>query len=115
IQSITMTSMTVTEPTPRPIYVYRYLPAADQDRPLSNGDGVMVAGRPADSDSTLRDQIVNWARSTDNKDNENLDCQNSPFFPCTAATTFVPRLTDVRGSTHGDVLHSRPATINYNR
>src|SRR6185436_18688421 len=75
--SITMTSQTVTEAAPRPIYVWRPLYTADLDRPLSNGSGVMLAGRPVDGTTTaglaLRDDIVNWARSTDNKDNENLD------------------------------------------
>ena len=113
LQSITTTNQTISEPTPRPIHVWRPRQGFS-DRPLSNGSGVMIAGRPADASTALRDQIVNWARSTDNKDNENIDCTVSPFFPCTP-TNNVQRLTDVRGSAHGDVLHSRPATINYNR
>ena len=67
--------------------------------PLTTAQGLMRAGRPADGDDTQRDLIVNWVRSTDNKDNEDQDGD----------------ATDVRASVHGDVLHSRPAIINYSR
>jgi type IV pilus assembly protein PilY1 len=43
--------------------------------------------------------IINWARGIDNATDENL---NGSF-------------TDIRSSVHGDVLHSRPAVVNYNR
>ena len=69
--------------------------------PLTSATGTIIAGRPVDGNNAARDLIVNWVRSTDNKDDENLD--GSGLF------------TDVRASVHGDVLHSRPATINYNR
>jgi type IV pilus assembly protein PilY1 len=46
----------------------------------------------------LRD-IVNWVRGQDNSADENANGS----------------LTDVRASIHGDVLHSKPAVINYNR
>lgn len=49
--------------------------------------------------SSERDQIINWVRGQDNQEDENKD---------SAAT-------DCRASVHGDVLHSRPAVINYNR
>jgi Tfp pilus tip-associated adhesin PilY1 len=67
--------------------------------PLTSASGTILAGRPADADNAARDALVAWARSADNRDNENLNA-------------FV---NDVRASVHGDVLHSRPATINYNR
>jgi type IV pilus assembly protein PilY1 len=67
--------------------------------PLVTAAGAMTAGRPSDGNTTERDLVVNWIRSTDNKDNED---QNGIA-------------TDVRSSAHGDVLHSRPATINFNR
>ena len=67
--------------------------------PLVTATGTITAGRPADGDNAERDLIVNWVRSTDNKEDENLNANAS----------------DVRASVHGDVLHSRPATINYNR
>ena len=49
--------------------------------------------------TTERDNIINWVRGADNIDDENGNGS----------------LTDIRSSVHGDVLHSRPAVINYNR
>ena len=46
-----------------------------------------------------RDLLVRWVRGQDNFEDENLSGSTS----------------DVRASIHGDVLHSRPAVINYNR
>ena len=43
--------------------------------------------------------IINWVRGMDNASDENLDGS----------------FTDIRSSVHGDVLHSRPAVVNYNR
>lgn len=43
--------------------------------------------------------IINWVRGADNFEDENNNGNT----------------TDVRASIHGDVLHSRPAIINYNR
>ena len=43
--------------------------------------------------------IINWARGADNINDENL------------SGTY----TDIRASIHGDVVHSKPAVINYNR
>ena len=43
--------------------------------------------------------IINWARGADNVNDENL------------SGTY----TDIRASVHGDVVHSKPAVINYNR
>jgi type IV pilus assembly protein PilY1 len=65
----------------------------------SAAQGTITAGRPIDGDNAARDLIVNWVRSTDNRDNE--DRNNIS--------------TDVRASVHGDVLHSRPVTVNYGR
>ena len=50
------------------------------------------------TDATERANIINWARGTDNLD-ENANAST----------------TDVRASLHGDVLHSRPGVVNYNR
>jgi len=68
--------------------------------PSAQGDatGTILAAQASGS-STERDQIVNWVRGQDNFQDENLN---------TLAT-------DVRASIHGDVLHSRPAVVNYNR
>lgn len=49
--------------------------------------------------TTERDNIINWVRGADNIDDENGDGST----------------TGIRPSVHGDVLHSRPAVINYNR
>ncbi|MGH8120132.1 MAG: hypothetical protein ACRESK_05895, partial [Gammaproteobacteria bacterium] len=43
--------------------------------------------------------LINWVRGTDNLEDENADGLD----------------TDARASIHGDVLHSRPAVVNYNR
>ncbi len=51
------------------------------------------------SGSTEVTSIINWIRGQDNATDENL---NGSF-------------SDVRASIHGDVLHSRPAVVNYNR
>ncbi|MEO8164527.1 MAG: hypothetical protein ABI619_03945, partial [Betaproteobacteria bacterium] len=50
------------------------------------------------ADATERANIINWVRGTDNLD-ENGNASTS----------------DVRASLHGDVLHSRPGVVNYNR
>jgi type IV pilus assembly protein PilY1 len=50
-------------------------------------------------DATERTALINWVRGADNKDDENKDGV----------------LTDVRAYLHGDLLHSRPAVVNYNR
>ena len=51
------------------------------------------------SGATEVTNIINWVRGKDNAVDENL---NGSF-------------TDIRASVHGDVLHSRPAVVNYNR
>lgn len=61
--------------------------------------GSITAALFGSSDATERTALIGWVRGLDNKDNEN---QNG-------------NATDVRGSVHGDVLHSRPAVVNYNR
>jgi len=72
---------------------------------LSTATGSMTAGRAADGDNTLRDGIIAWTRGADNLviPNENSTTDTSPYG------------SDIRPSAHGDVLHSRPAVVNYNR
>ncbi|MFN2644774.1 MAG: hypothetical protein ABR570_07270 [Burkholderiales bacterium] len=65
----------------------------------STATGAITAGRPTDVDTSQRAGIINWVRGQDNKDDENV---NSSF-------------SDIRASAHGDVLHSRPAVVNYSR
>lgn len=48
---------------------------------------------------TERDDLINWVRGADNRNNE--DGNNIS--------------TDVRARIHGDLVHSRPAVVNYNR
>lgn len=52
-----------------------------------------------------RTALINWIRGEDNAENEDGD----------ADAGGNALMTDVRASVHGDVLHSRPAVINYNR
>ena len=68
--------------------------------PSAEGDasGTILAAQASGS-SAERDAIINWVRGQDNFQDENLNAS----------------LTDVRASIHGDVLHSRPAVVNYNR
>lgn len=68
--------------------------------PSAQGDatGAIVAVASS-AGAGLRDDIINWVRGQDNAEDEN---GNASF-------------TDIRASNHGDVLHSRPAVINYNR
>lgn len=61
--------------------------------------GGSITATAASASGTLRDNIINWVRGEDNSENENGDAYS----------------TDIRSSIHGDVLHSRPAVINYNR
>jgi Tfp pilus tip-associated adhesin PilY1 len=65
----------------------------------SSATGSITAGRPTDVDATQRASIINWVRGQDNKEDENINSSS----------------TDIRASVHGDVLHSRPAVVNYNR
>lgn len=51
------------------------------------------------ADATEVGNIIDWARGKDNAIDENI---NGSF-------------SDIRASIHGDVLHSRPAVVNYNR
>jgi type IV pilus assembly protein PilY1 len=63
----------------------------------SNGDitqASLIAGSAAE-----RDLVIDWIRGQDNNGDENVNGIS----------------TDARASIHGDVLHSRPAVINYNR
>ncbi|MDH3319249.1 MAG: hypothetical protein OEO84_06110, partial [Betaproteobacteria bacterium] len=86
----------------------------DSISPLGTASGNITAGDPSLADATARDQIVRWVRGQDNSENENQDCTISPYWPCNI-TNNMPRITDIRASIHGDVLHSRPAVVNYNR
>lgn len=61
--------------------------------------GSIRAGRKTDADTTDRANLINWVRGTDNAQDENANLSS----------------TDARASIHGDVLHSKPQVVNYNR
>jgi Tfp pilus tip-associated adhesin PilY1 len=65
--------------------------------PQGEATGTIVASTGAAA--AVADDLVEWVRGADNREDEN------------ANTIF----TDIRASIHGDVLHSRPAVVNYNR
>jgi type IV pilus assembly protein PilY1 len=65
----------------------------------SQATGTITAGLATVPDPLERDKLIAWVRGADNKDDENRNGSTS----------------DIRASVHGDVLHSRPAVINYNR
>jgi len=88
------------------IHVKKTLTGVTAVSARNNATGTITAGRTADGDATLRAQIINWVRGSDNAEGENTPPGTSP---ATAGAT------DVRPSVHGDVLHSRPAVVNYNR
>jgi Tfp pilus tip-associated adhesin PilY1 len=58
-----------------------------------------VTATQTGSTSTDRTNLINWVRGQDNFEDENSNTST----------------TDIRASVHGDVLHSRPAVINYAR
>ncbi|MEY2261530.1 MULTISPECIES: pilus assembly protein [Rhodanobacter] len=59
---------------------------------------------PTGSTSTDANNLVNWVRGTDNNSTSTTGAE-SPAGPGSGVT--------VRPSIHGDVLHSRPAVVNY--
>jgi type IV pilus assembly protein PilY1 len=66
--------------------------------PFNTSNSSITEPNTGTSSSTDLQNLINWTRGTDIYD-ENADGSTS----------------DVRASIHGDVLHSRPAVINYNR
>lgn len=66
----------------------------------TDNTAILTAARMGVSTATERDNIINWLRGAQNTDPSAKD--NNPGSPWT-----------VRPSVHGDVLHSRPAVINY--
>ncbi|MDX1657059.1 MAG: hypothetical protein R3310_17750, partial [Candidatus Competibacteraceae bacterium] len=66
--------------------------------PFAADNGAITTTALGVADATERGRLIDWVRGADDLD-ENLDGYRS----------------DVRPSLHGDVLHSRPAVINYNR
>lgn len=73
---------------------FTYTLSSDQGDATGTIKAVAGAGS-----SSERDQVINWVRGQDNNEDENSNGSR----------------TDCRASVHGDVLHSRPAVINYSR
>ena len=61
-----------------------------------------VLGLPTGASSTDASNLINWVRGTDNNTGTGAETPQGPGAPVT-----------VRPSIHGDVLHSRPAVVNY--
>ena len=68
------------------------------DTPFDNANTGITQAALGAAGPAERTSIINWIRGQDLFD-ENLDASSS----------------DVRASIHGDVLHSRPGVVNYNR
>ncbi|WP_171015999.1 PilC/PilY family type IV pilus protein [Ramlibacter sp. 2FC] len=64
----------------------------------SNTTGLTIANLGV-ADATERTDLINWVRGADNRNNEDANGVS----------------TDIRAYVHGDLLHSRPAVVNYNR
>lgn len=64
----------------------------------SDANGPTIANLGV-ADAAARTALVDWVRGEDNKDDENKNLSS----------------TDARAYIHGDLLHSRPAVVNYNR
>ncbi|MBF0444368.1 MAG: hypothetical protein HQL68_02170 [Magnetococcales bacterium] len=65
-----------------------------------NGSGTIYAEEVGAGVSiSARDDLINWVRGRDNFSDENSNSSS----------------TDIRASVHSDVLHSKPAIVNYNR
>lgn len=70
--------------------------------PFDTANAAITQALLSAADATERNNIINWIRGANNKldDNPSTDAGASNY---------------IRGFAHGDVLHSRPAVINYNR
>lgn len=66
--------------------------------PFSTSNAAISQAVTGTASAADRDELINWVRGQDLYD-ENVNAST----------------TDVRASIHGDVLHSRPALVNYNR
>lgn len=69
------------------------------DTPFSTSNTTLTNNEALAVDAAERTALINWVRGEDNKDNEDSNGV----------------ATDVRARIHGDLLHSRPAVVNYNR
>ena len=72
--------------------------------------GTITAALSGSADPNERTHLINWMRGKDNVTSGDENGNGTAGDTCDSANT-----CDIRASVHGDVLHSRPAVINYNR
>ena len=72
--------------------------------------GTITAALSGSSDPNERTHLINWMRGKDNVTGVDENGNGTAGDTCDSNNT-----CDIRASVHGDVLHSRPAVINYNR
>ena len=72
--------------------------------------GTITAADANSSDPNERTHLINWVRGKDNVTGADENGNGTAGDACDLANT-----CDIRASVHGDVLHARPAVINYNR
>jgi len=65
----------------------------------TSGNSTLNSDTTLSTDATERTNIINWVRGANNRFDDNPSGTS----------------TDIRGFIHGDVVHSRPVVINYNR
>jgi type IV pilus assembly protein PilY1 len=70
--------------------------------PFAGSNAAITQAMLGAANATERADIINWVRGQDNRELPGGENNNGST-------------TDVRSSIHGDVLHSRPAVVNYNR
>lgn len=91
-----------TNPANRDIYVEEITPSTTDDdlTPLTSTS--LNASAVGASDTTERNQILDWIRGYNNRANDPDDLDS-----------FISSLTAMRPSVHADVVHSRPVAINF--
>jgi type IV pilus assembly protein PilY1 len=94
----------LTDQTSRVIYTCTTVGGCPTTGTLPTFDASTLGSSTAFGTTTTTDTttLINWVRGTDNNTGTGAETQKGPGAPVT-----------VRPSIHGDVLHSRPAVVNY--
>jgi type IV pilus assembly protein PilY1 len=94
----------LTDQTSRVIYTCTTVGGCPTTGTLPTFDATTLGSSTAFGTTTTADTttLINWVRGTDNNTGTGAETQKGPGTPVT-----------VRPSIHGDVLHSRPAVVNY--
>lgn len=85
---------------------------SDGNKAFDTGNAALTAallGMPTGATAAQRAQLINWVRGTDTAGSAS---DGAAGVETNTPPTADPPIT-VRGSIHGDVLHSRPAVVNY--